>query len=113
MVNARRVGFQAVCLRNVEFRSSGLGYRQIRFGCTGFRSADRDMSAVVDDVAGVASVAGAVATAAAVIVDVAVVAGSAPGDLRADHPDQIASTFFVVSCQKTIQNGLKSFALLG
>lgn len=80
-----------MCLHNVEFRSSELAYRRVRFGCTGFRSADMDMSAVVDDVAGVASVAGAVAAAAdAVIVAVVAVDGPAPGDLRADHPDQIA-----------------------
>lgn len=113
VVIARRVEYQAVCLRNVEFRSSGLAYRRVRFGCMGFRSADTDMSAVVDDVASVAGVEGAVATAAAVIAVVVIVAGPDPGDLRADHLDRIASTFFVVSCQKTIQNGSKSFALSG
>lgn len=79
-----------MCLHNVEFRPSGLACRRVRFGCTDFRSADMDMYAVVDDVASVAGVAGAVATAAAVIVAVVVMAGPAPGDLRAHHPDQIA-----------------------
>ena len=86
--------------------------RRVRYDCTDFRSGDMDMSAVVGavavaDVADAAVVAGAVAIAIAVVV---VAAGPFHGDLR-DNLDQIASTFFVVSSQKTIRSGLKSFAL--
>ena len=82
--------------------------RPVRFDRMGFRSADTGMSAVVGAVAvaGVAAADGAVVIAVAVVV----VAGPAPGDLRRDHLDRLALTFFVVSCQKTIRSGLKSFA---
>ena len=59
----------------------------------------------------VAGVVVAAAAAAVVIAVVVVVADPAPCDLRHNRLDRIASTFFVVSCQKTIQNDLKSFAL--
>lgn len=100
VVIAHRVGFQAVCLHNVEYRLSELVCRRGRFGCTDSRSVDMG---VIDAVA--------VAGVAVVIAVVVVVAGSAPCDLRHDRLDRIASTFFVVSYQKTTQNDLKSFAL--
>jgi hypothetical protein len=102
----RRVGFQAECLRNVEFRWNGLVCRRDRFGCTDFRSADTDMPVVV----GAAVVAG-VAVAAVAIGVVAVAAGLCQGDPHDNHLDRIALTFFVVSYQKTIQSDLKFFAL--
>ena len=70
------------------------------------------MPAVVDAVA-VADVAaaGAGAVAAVAIGVVAVAAGRFRGDLRDSPLDQIASTFFVVFCQKTTRSGSKSFAL--
>ena len=112
VVIARRVGFQAVCLHNVEFQSIGLSFRRARFGCTDFRSADMDMSAVFGAVAVADVAAGAAAVVAAVAIGVvAVAAGQSRGDLRDSHLDQIASTFFVVSCQKTTRSGSKSFAL--
>lgn len=101
-----------MCLHNVEFQSSELVCRRGRFGCMDFRSADMDMAAVIDAVAVAVAVAGvAAADGATVIAVVVVAAGPAPSDLRHDHLDRIALTFFVVSYQKTIQNGLKSFAL--
>ena len=107
MVSVRRVGFQAECLRNVEFRWNGLVCRRDRFGCTDFRSADTDRPAVVDAGAAVADVAVAdVATGAVVVA-----AGLSRDDLRDNLLDPIASTFFVVSYRKTIQSDLKSFAL--
>lgn len=112
VVVARRVESQAGCLHNVEFQSSGLACRRARSGCTDFRSADMDMSAVFGAVAVADVAAGAAAVVAAVAIGVvAVAAGQSRGDLRDSHLDQIASTFFVVSCQKTTQSGLKSFAL--
>lgn len=115
MVVARRVENQGVCLHNVEFQSSGLACHRVRFGRMGFHSVDTDMSAVVGAVA-VVDVAAAAADSVAVIavvvvVVVVVVAGPAPGDLRRGHLDRIASTFFDVSYQKTIQSGLKFFVL--
>lgn len=106
VVSARRVGFQAMCLRNVEFQWNGLVCRRVRFGYTDFRSADTDTTAVF----GAAAVAD-VAVAAAAIGVVAVVAGLFPDDPRDNHLDRIALTFFVVFYQKTIQNDLKSSAL--
>ena len=105
-----------MCLHNVEFQSSGLACHRVRFGRMGFHSVDTDVSAVVGAVA-VVDVAAAAAAAAdgvaviAVVVVVVVVAGPAPGDLRRGHLDRIASTFFDVSYQKTIQSGLKFFVL--
>jgi hypothetical protein len=52
-----------------------------------------------------------VAVAAVAIGVVAVAAGLIQRDPRDNHLDRIAWTFFVVSCQKTIQSDLKSFAL--
>ena len=106
VVVARRVEFQAVCLHNVELQSSELVCRPGRFGCRDFRNAGMDMAAAIVAVAGVAP-----ADSAVVVAVVAVVAGPALSDLRHDHPDRIASTFFVVFYQKTNQNGLKSFVL--
>lgn len=99
-----------MCLHNVEFQSSEPVCRRGRFGRMDFRSADMDMAAVIDAV--VVAVAGVAAADGAIVIAVVVVAaGPAPSDLRHDHLDRIALTFFVVSYQKTIQNGLKSFAL--
>lgn len=70
-----------------------------------------DRSAVVGAVAvgavAESDAAGDVVAGAVVVI----VAGPAPDDLRDSHLDQIASTFFVVSCPKKNQSGLKSFAL--
>jgi hypothetical protein len=123
VVSVRRVESQAMCLRSVESQSSGLACRQGRFGRTDFRNVDRDMSAVVvgavavavavaeiaAEIGFVADGAAVVAVATAVAVAVVVV-GLFPVDLRDNRLALIASTFYVVSCPKTIQSGLKSFA---
>ena len=97
--------------------------RRARFGCTGSRNVDKDMSAVVvavavadfvGDVAAavvvvdfVADLAAAVAIAAPEMTVAVVVVGLFAVALRDNRLDQIASTFSVVSCQKTIQSGLR------
>lgn len=78
----------------------------------GSRSVGRDKFAVVG--AGVVAVAVAdavdFADSAVAAAVVAIVADPAPDGLHDSRLGQIASTFFVVSCPKTIQSGLKSFA---
>lgn len=69
------------------------------------------MSAVVDDGAVVAVAVGAAAAVVVAAAAVAIAGELALGDLRDCRLDQIASTFFVVSCLKTTQSDLKSFAL--
>lgn len=113
--SVHRVGLQVGCLRSVESQQSGLVCRRAQFDCTDFRSVDMDMSAVGVDVADAAAAVdvavGAGAVVAAVAVAVAIVAGPALDDLRDYRLDRTASTFFVVSCPKTSQSDLTSFAL--
>lgn len=69
------------------------------------------VGAVVAVAVAVAVVVVGAAGIGAVVAVLVTVAGPAPDDFRDSHPDQTASTFFVVFCRKTIQSDLKSFAL--